>query len=103
LKTAHLLADAGRLPEAAEWCENYLRRKGASSEAYYLLALTRDGLGDRRGAIDCYRKAVYLEPNHAEALTHLALLTERQGDSAAAERLRQRALRVGKSTEQRTP
>jgi chemotaxis protein methyltransferase WspC len=101
LKTAHLLADAGQLPEAAEWCESYLRRQGPSSEAYFLLALTRDGLGDSRGAIDCYRKAVYLEPNHSEALMHLALLTERLGDSAAAQRLRQRALRVGESSEQR--
>jgi chemotaxis protein methyltransferase WspC len=62
--------------------------------ALYLLALVRDAMGDDRGAADCYRKVVYLEPNHAEALMHLALLAEKRGDSSAARRLQLRSRRV---------
>jgi chemotaxis protein methyltransferase WspC len=61
---------------------------------YYLLGLVRDALGDRDGAAAFYRKVIYLEPGHVEGLMHLALMTEKQGDLAAAERLRERARRV---------
>jgi hypothetical protein len=37
---------------------------------------------------------VYLEPNHAEALTHLALFSQTQGDGVTVRRLRGRALRA---------
>jgi chemotaxis protein methyltransferase WspC len=94
LRTAHNLADVGKLREAAEYCENYLRQYGPASEAYCLLGVLRDAMGDRRSAADYYRKVLYLEPEHVQALMHLALLTESQGDRAAAERLRERARRI---------
>ncbi len=62
-------------------------------EAYYLLALIRDMLGSHAEAAKCYRKVLYLDPNHSEALLHLALLAENQGDLAEARRLQQRARR----------
>ena len=40
-----------------------------------------------------YRKALYLEPQHPQALMHLAALLESQGDSAGARRLQARAAR----------
>ena len=46
------------------------------------------------------RRAVYLDPEHYEALSHLALLTERNGHAREAAALRQRAVRV---FERRTP
>ena len=91
---ARSLADAGRLEEAVERCEQDLKQRGPSSEAYYLLGLLRDATGDGLGAAENYRRVVYLEPEHIEALMHLALCMEKQGDSAAAERLRKRARRV---------
>jgi chemotaxis protein methyltransferase WspC len=94
LEIARKLADAGRLEEAAAWCERNLREQGPSSETYYLLGLVRDAVGDRDGATTFYRKAVYLEPEHVEGLMQLALANQTQGDTAAAERLRQRARRV---------
>ena len=94
LETARRLADAGRLQEAAAWCETNLRERGPSSETYYLLGLVHDAIGDRPGAAAFYRKVIYLEPEHVEGLMHLALMTETQGDSSAAERLRERARRV---------
>ena len=101
LGTARRLADSGRLQESAEWCENDLLQKASSPETWYLLGLVRDALGDGRRAAECYRKLLYLDPEHVEALTHLALLTETQGDTAAAGRLRERVRRIGLRTEQK--
>jgi chemotaxis protein methyltransferase WspC len=101
LEVARSLADAGRMQEAAAWCETNLLEQGPSSETYYLLGLVRDAIGDRAGASAFYRKVIYLEPEHGEALMHLALMTETEGDTAAAERLRERARRVEKKAEEK--
>jgi len=45
-------------------------------------------------AESCYRKALYLEPRHAEAVTHLALLVERRGAEDEAKVLWSRARRL---------
>lgn len=94
LETAGTLADAGRLAEAAAACETHVREQGATAAAYYLLGLLSDSVGDQPQAFDFYRKALYLEPNHVDALTHLALLTEKTGDAATAQRLHRRAKRA---------
>jgi chemotaxis protein methyltransferase WspC len=93
LETARRLADAGRLNEAAGICEAHLRRSQASAQAYYLLGLVRDAGGDAT-AIDCYRKALYLEPNHYESLLQMALLLQKNGDPARARAFRNRAQRI---------
>jgi chemotaxis protein methyltransferase WspC len=95
LDSAARLADAGRLDEAAAACEACLRCNGPSAAAYFLLGLIYDVRGDAGKAVDCYRKAQYLEPGHSEALLHLALAQEKQGDISGARRLRARARRSG--------
>jgi chemotaxis protein methyltransferase WspC len=50
--------------------------------------------GDERRAEEFFRKTIYLDPRHAEALAHLALLAEKNGDGRAARSLRQRAQRA---------
>jgi chemotaxis protein methyltransferase WspC len=94
LVTAQRFADQGHLREAIGCCERNLSRYGPSAEAYYLLGVVRDAAGERDRAAECYRRAVYLEPNHAEALTHLALFSQTQGDGVTVRRLRGRALRA---------
>ena len=74
LTKAMQLADSGKFAEAIKVCEAHLKEKGPTSEGYYLLGLTQDAVGDQQRAGECYRKALYLEPNHSEALMHLALL-----------------------------
>ena len=93
LEQARRLADSGRLNEAAAICEAHLRSNRCSAAAYYLLGLVRDAGGDAT-AVDCYRKALYLEPNHYETLLQMALLAQRNGDSAAARNYRRRAQRL---------
>lgn len=99
LGIARRLADAGQLRDAADQCERHLQQHGPSSEAYYLLGLLRDAAGNSQGAAECYRRVLYLEPEHVEALMHLALLMETLGDTAAAGRFRERARRIERRVE----
>lgn len=91
------MADQGRLTEASAACTAYLSWHGPSADALYLLGVISDAAGDPARAVDCYRKVLYLDPIHHEALAHLALLLERQGDRAGAERLQQRTQRLQQS------
>jgi chemotaxis protein methyltransferase WspC len=100
LESARKLADAGRLREAGELCELHLKEQGPSSQAYYLLGVVRDAVGDLQGAAECYQKVLYLDPTHTEALVHLALRFDNQGDPGMAQRFRERAKRVAKGAGQ---
>jgi chemotaxis protein methyltransferase WspC len=70
-----------------------LAEYGPSAEAFYWLGLLSDAGGKPDQAQGFYRKALYLQPQHPEALSHLAALLVAQGDLAAARRLRARAAR----------
>jgi chemotaxis protein methyltransferase WspC len=94
LSRALTLANEGHLAEAAELCNQHLERQGPSAQALYLLGLVREATGQSDQAEAFWRKAIYLEPTHYEALSHLAALLERLGDGTAARRLRLRAERV---------
>lgn len=94
LDRAMRLADQGRFAEAASCCEAHLRQHGPSAQAFHLMALVRDASGNQSDASDYYRKALYLDPDHHEALVHFALLVEQQGDASRAQALRNRARRV---------
>jgi len=74
-------------------CEAHMRTHGASANGFALMGLIRDAVGAPAEAAALYRKALYLDRTHAGALSHLALLLERQGDAPAAQRLRDRARR----------
>ncbi len=87
------LADSGRSGEAWASCEAFLAAHGPSAEAFYWLGLLADVAGKADEAQDYYRKALYLQPQHSEALAHLAALLAARGDRAGAQRLQQRASR----------
>lgn len=93
LKLARQLADSGQLDEAATICHAYLVRHSDSAEAYYLIGLVKDAANDPE-AINYYRKALYLDPNHYETLVHAALWLERTGDVATAQTFKRRAERA---------
>lgn len=94
LAEASALADQGRLAEAAQSCEEQMRRQGPSPQGFYLLGLIRDVGGNLPEAAQHYRKALYLDPNHLASLSHLAFLLEKQGDAKGAQVLRDRVLRA---------
>ncbi len=86
LVRAILLTHQGQL-EAAERACSKLRAGGADSAgAHYLLALCREGVGDRTGALENDRVAAALDPGFAMPRLHLGLLARRSGDLRAAQR-----------------
>ncbi|MHA6161676.1 CheR family methyltransferase [Pseudomonas sichuanensis] len=92
-------ANAGDSQQARGDCERYLRLFEPKAQVYYWLGLLSDTEGDATQAITHYRKALYLQPQHPEALMHLAALLASQGDEAGARRLQERAARVGREAE----
>jgi chemotaxis protein methyltransferase WspC len=94
LENAFRLADEGHLDEAAVRCEALLKQDPCQAEAHYLLGVIREATGNTADAEKLFRKAVYLAPDHYEALTHLSVICERKGDRQGAQRFRDRATRT---------
>ncbi|MFJ4442090.1 CheR family methyltransferase [Pseudomonas sp. NPDC089422] len=92
-------ANAGDSAQARASCQRYLRQFAPKAQVYFWLGLLCDTEGDAQQALNLYRKALYLEPQHPEALLHLATLLAAQGDEAGARRLQERAARVGRESE----
>ncbi|MGE8146740.1 CheR family methyltransferase [Pseudomonas frederiksbergensis] len=87
------LANEGKSAEARTACESYLRSHEPVAQVFYWLGLLSDVAGRALEAQGFYRKALYLEPQHPDALMHLAALLQSQGDTAGAKRLQDRAAR----------
>ncbi len=90
LARARQQADAGRMNEARAACEDQLARCGPSADLYSLLGVLHQARGERDEAVRDFQRALYLEPRHVEALTHLVLLLREQGEHTQADRLRKR-------------
>ena len=93
------LANEGKSAEARVACEQYLRSHEPVAQVFYWLGLLSDVAGLSLEAQGYYRKALYLEPQHPEALMHLAALLQAQGDSVGARRLQERAARSGRTAD----
>lgn len=99
LATIARQANAGASEQARASCAAYLQQFAPNAQVYYWLGLLSDTAGDSQAALVHYRKALYLEPQHPEALMHLAALLAAQGDQAGARRLQERAVRAGREAE----
>jgi chemotaxis protein methyltransferase WspC len=93
LEQARRLADQGKVAEALKYCDENLDSEGATAESFYLIGLLHDAAGRMGAAAAHYRKALYLDPQHREALAHLAVALQKDGDTQGAQRLLQRANR----------
>jgi chemotaxis protein methyltransferase WspC len=93
LDAARRHADAGEFDEAERLAHQHAIVHGPDVDAFHLLGLIADARGRSADAADFYRKALYLDPVHYEALTHLAALLEIRGDRAGAHNLMLRAQR----------
>ena len=94
LDQAHALANSGSLSEAAALARGFLETHPSSADAYYLLGVIADAQGAQTEARGHYKRALYLDPEHGEALTHLAAVLGLEGDRAGAQLLLARAARA---------
>ena len=86
LLEAALLTHSGQLDAAERACANLLVLDELNAGAHYLLALCREGRGDRAAAIDHDQVAVYLDPAFAMPRLHMGLLARRAGQRDLARR-----------------
>ncbi|KRP46361.1 chemotaxis protein methyltransferase WspC [Pseudomonas libanensis] len=97
------LANEGKSADARAACERYLGSHPPAAQVFCWLGLLSDVAGSALEAQGYYRKALYLEPQHPQALMHLAALLESQGDSAGARRLQARAARSERADSESKP
>jgi chemotaxis protein methyltransferase WspC len=90
LEKARREADAGSLGEALQTCQAHLANARPSAHGYSLLGVIHQARREKIKAAECFRRALYLDPQHEEALLHLLLLYQEDGNEAAAMRLRRR-------------
>ena len=100
LAEAERLADAGQLKQAQTVCAAALQAHGPSARTYYLLGLIAEAAASETEAEAFYRKTLYLEPDHYEALVQLSLLEKKRGDMQSARHLDERA---GRAQRMKTP
>lgn len=94
LEIARQQANQGNLEEAAQFCDDYLKRFPVDASVYLLLGEIYQAQGDNEQAQRYLQKALYLNPNCREALVHLVLMRESQGDTKGAAILKNRIQRL---------
>ncbi len=94
LVQARRQADAGDYQASAAACHAMLASDPNSADAYFILGMVSECQHEPRVADDYWRRCVYLQPDHYEALCHLALLAEQAGETRQAAAFRQRAARI---------
>ncbi|GGC20549.1 CheR family methyltransferase [Pseudoduganella buxea] len=93
LAQARQLADQGHPVQAAAACRGVLAQQPDNAEAWFLLGLLSEATQPEQ-AEEHLRRCIYLQPDHYDALCHLALLAGQRGDAGAAGTLKARAARV---------
>jgi chemotaxis protein methyltransferase WspC len=101
LASARSLADQGRMKEADAACRAVIAQAPDTADAYFILGLLNEAASEPEQAQAQLKRCIYLQPDHYEALCHLALLAEQQGDRSTAATLKARAARVYQRQTQR--
>ncbi|NYE61204.1 chemotaxis protein methyltransferase WspC [Duganella sp. 1224] len=96
LAEARRLADLGDIKAAERHCRDHLSLHPESAEAYFILGLLNELTNQPKMAEDYWKRCIYLQPDHYEALCHLALLAEANDDASGAAALKARAARIYK-------
>jgi chemotaxis protein methyltransferase WspC len=82
------------LAEARTACERLVQAEPQAAAAHALLGVIQMATGNTDAAATAFRRALYLDPNHAEALSHMILVCDRRGEAAQAASLRRRLARA---------
>lgn len=91
---ARTMADQGKLDRALPLCEEILSKDSGFTKAYFLKGVIYSARDDANSAEECFKRVLYLEPDHIEALRHLVILAEHDGDFKKASMLLGRMKRI---------
>ena len=92
LQDAIEMADGGQLAEALRICESL--QPSVSPKLFALMGSILTAMNRCSEARVALRKSIYLDPASADTLLQLAIVEERLGEPAQAERYRQRAAEI---------
>ncbi len=90
LVEAKRAADRGDMKAAESHCREQLRHGAASAATYCLLGVVLQATGRVDEARSQFERALYLDPEHLEALTHMMLAARHAGELADADRYQRR-------------
>lgn len=96
---AQALANIGEVDDARLVCHRYISLYGANARVFFLLGMLEVASRRDEEAAQHFKKAVYLEPRHYEALVNLALIADRRGALDEAERFWRRARKLASRAE----
>jgi len=91
---AERLANLGYIAQATQLCQTLVDAGMANADVYCLMGVLADAGNRSADAREHFRRALYLEANHAGALVHFAEHLALEGDDAGAQRLMARARRA---------
>ena len=94
LAAARQMADSGQLESALAYCQEHVVRSGSSADWCSLMGIIQQAQGDSDEAVSSFQRALYLNPSHSEAISHLISLLQERRDDAQVQRLRRRLERV---------
>lgn len=96
-KTASRLADQGNLEQALEltlaMCD-----QDKFADNFSLLGIIYNAQEKTTEAEQAFRKALYLDPDHYEALIHLSLLLDKKGETHTSSLLKKRVVKSSRNT-----
>jgi chemotaxis protein methyltransferase CheR len=87
-------ANLGRWDKARYWCQSALKLDSLQPEAYYVLGLIYEHEDNLPGAIEMFKKAIYLDRNAPLLHFHLAMLYKKVGQINSARKACQNTVRV---------
>ena len=91
---AERLANLGDIVQATKCCQAMVANGTANADVYCLMGVLADASSRSAEAREHFRRALYLEANHAGALVQFAEHLAMEGDDAGAQRLMARARRA---------
>lgn len=90
LAVAREHADAGRLDAAWSECQAQLAAGEPTADLYAILGFVHKARQDETESKRCFERALYLQPDHRDALLQLMLLYEQEGAQTQAALMRGR-------------
>ncbi len=87
-------ANQSKFDEALIMCMDLINKNTINDEVYFLVGLIYEAQNKFDLSEQNYNKALYLNPNHYEAVVHLSLIYEKQGNTKQATLFKDRAIKI---------
>jgi chemotaxis protein methyltransferase WspC len=94
LESVEQLIGEGRYDQALRQCEQYLKTARDSADGYFLLGVIYRSSGNDKKSQSMLKKAIYLDPNHEQAIALSLRLAEERNDKDAIVSYKRRLRRV---------